>query len=332
MSPQMSGQFLWITPTARPLTVRAWAMAKDTSAHDFLCRTFTSGEAAAVGLDPQRLRLLDFQRLSRGIYAPRSEEVGLAQRAKTHLDMTPEAWVSHRSAAAIQRLWIPSWLDNHELLHLSKPAHLPRVRRQGVVGHRVRIRPGEIHDLDGLLITSPGRTWLDLGAELTPAALVALGDQLIRRPRPEFEDGRVEPYETQHSLAEMLAAHPKMKGVARCREALADMRVGSDSPAETALRLALMAHGFPEPVLQYRLNPRDPASPIADQAYVRHRIALQYDGEHHREPDQQLSDRRRDAAFVRQDWAVVIATAEDLRDDFLHVRRELRILLATRAA
>ena len=307
-------------------------MTKDTSVHDILHRTFTSGEAAAIGLDPSDLRLLDVRRLSREIYAPRTDDVGLPQRARIHLDVTPEAWVSHRSAAAIQGLWIPRWLDDHELLHLSKPAHRPRVRRQGVVGHRVRIRPGEIHDLDGLLITSPGRTWLDLGAELTPATLVALGDQLIRRPRPEFEGGRVEPFETFQSLAEMLAAHPKMKGVGRCREALADMRIGSDSPAETALRLALMAHGFPEPVLQYRLNPDDPLSPTADQAYVKPRIALQYDGEHHQDPEQQLRDRRRDSAFAREDWAVVIATAEDLRDDFARVRRELRMLLVKRAA
>ena len=307
-------------------------MAKDTSAHDLLHRTFTSGEAAALGLDPAGLRLLDLRRLSREIYGPRSEGVALAQRARSHLEVTAEAWVSHRSAAAIQGLWIPRWLEDHELLHLSKPAHLPRVRRQGVVGHRVRILPGEVQNLDGLLITSPGRTWLDLGAELTPASLVALGDQLIRRPRPEFEDGRVEPYETLQALADMLTAHPKMKGVGRCREALADMRVGSDSPAETALRLALVAHGFAEPVLQYRLNPQDPASPTADQAYVKPRIALQYDGEHHRDPEQQLKDRRRDLAFIREDWAVVIATAEDLRDDFARVRRELRMLLAERAA
>ena len=307
-------------------------MAPDISVHELLSRTFTAREAAAIGIDPQELRLLDVQRLSREIFAPRSDDVALAQRARSHLDVTAEAWISHRTAAAIQGLWIPRWLEDHELLHLSKPAHLPRVRRQGVVGHRVRILPGEVQSLDGLLMTSPGRTWLDLGAELTPASLVALGDQLIRRPRPEFEDGRVEPYETLQRLAEMLAAHPKMKGVGRCREALADMRVGSDSPAETALRLALVAHGFAEPVLQYRLNPRDPASPTADQAYVRPRIALQYDGEHHRDPEQQLKDRRRDLAFVREDWAVVIATAEDLRDDFARVRRELRRLLAERAA
>lgn len=56
------------------------------------------------------------------------------------------------------------------------------------MGHRVHVLPGEVVQLGpGILASSPARTWLDKGNELGPVALVALGDQLIRCPRADFE-------------------------------------------------------------------------------------------------------------------------------------------------
>lgn len=299
--------------------------------HELLLRSFTSNEAAALGLDVGQLRLRDLRETSRGIFEPRSETLDVVQRLRTHLSLQPDAWGSHRTAAHIQGLWLPSWLDAHEHLHLSKPTHLPRVRRPGVVGHRVRVLPGEIHRVDDLWISSPARTWLDLAHEMTPVALVALGDQLIRTPRPEFE-GRTEPYATKVDLFDMLQAHPKVKGVGKCKDALKDMRIGSDSVPETILRLSLAAHGFPEPELQIRLHPSDPRSPSADQGYRGIQVAIQYEGAHHQDPEQQAKDRWRDSCFARAGWAIIHATAEDLADDFVRVRRELRVLMVKRVA
>ncbi|PJI52728.1 hypothetical protein CTI14_38085 [Methylobacterium radiotolerans] len=74
--------------------------------------------------------------------------------------MTDDAWISHRTAAALQGMFLPPWVDDHDMIHLSRPAHLARVRRAGVVGHHTRIRPGELHHVEGLLMTTPARTWL----------------------------------------------------------------------------------------------------------------------------------------------------------------------------
>lgn len=199
------------------------------------------------------------------------------------------------------------------------------------MGHRVRILPGEVVVSEGRRLSSPARTWLDLARELSPAALIALGDQLIRIPRPEFE-ARSEPYATKGQLLELLRSHRKVKGVGRCKDALADMRVGSDSVPETLLRLSLIAHGFPEPELQIVLDPDDPWSPSADQGYRDLRIALQYEGEHHASPEQALKDDWRDARFGRRGWATIRVTAADLADDFARPRRELRALMIQRRA
>jgi hypothetical protein len=107
-----------------------------------------------------------------------------------------------------------------------------------------------------------------------------------------------------------------MKGVEKARLALEEMRIGADSFPETFLRLALLDAGLPEPELQLRIDPDNDRSPAADMGYRRHRIAIQYDGAHHRTRDQQSRDNRRDAAFVNMGWAYLKANADDLAGGF----------------
>lgn len=297
-----------------------------------LSSPFTAAEAQRYGLDYFDLLRQNVRHVSRELYLPGGGTEDLAGRVASHLAVTPGAWASHRTSAALNGLWLPDQVADHSLLHLSKPSHLPRVRREGVVGHRVRVLPGEVvQHGPGILASSPARTWIDLGNELGPVALVALGDQLIRLPRPDFE-GRSQPHATKDALAEMLRGHPKMKGVAKCRAALADMRVGADSVPETLLRLCLLAYGFPEPELQIVLKASDRFSFSADMGYRSIKVAVQYDGGHHRTEDQRRRDARRDAAFRAAGWVVIIVTAEDRKDDFARVRAELRSLFAARAA
>ncbi|MDQ4502079.1 DUF559 domain-containing protein [Sinomonas sp. ASV322] len=180
-------------------------------------------------------------------------------------------------------------------------------------------------------MTTPSRTWLDLANELTPDFLVAFGDQLIRRPRAEFE-GRDQPYATIESLRAMLKDHSWSRGVGKAKSALELMRVGSDSVPETLLRLAMEAAGLPDPELQLRLYPDNPKSPTADLGYKRFRLAIQYEGGHHLDEAQRLTDARRDRAFHQAGWTVILVTVEDLRDDFREVIRRIRRHLAERAA
>ncbi|WP_369045191.1 endonuclease domain-containing protein [Sinomonas sp. P10A9] len=307
-------------------------MATPTALDLMLAHPFTSAEARRLGLDYADLVKQEVTRVSRGIYVPRVGVPTLADRARATLAVTQGAWASHRTSTALNGLWLPDPSSDHSLLHLSKPSHLPRVRREGVVGHRVTAHPGEVIELEpGIMASSPARSWLDLGQELGPVSLVALGDQLIRKPRPQFE-GRSESYATIAQLTEMIRLHPKMKGVAKCRAALADMRVGADSIPETLLRLCLLAYGFPEPELQIVLRPSDAFSPSADLGYLALKIAIQYDGAHHLADQQRLRDARRDAAFREAGWTVIIVTAADREDDFGRVRHKLRSALRSRAA
>lgn len=290
---------------------------------------FTVYESRELGVSAKRLRAGDLSGGGRLIYLPAGRQLEIIERARVLTAATPGAWISHETAAVLTLLGLPPWLGGCATIHLSKPHELPRVRRAGVTGHRVRSHPGELTDVDGIPVTAPPRTWLDLAAVLPLNYLIALGDQIIRRPRPRFEL-RSEPYAYKDGLRLLIRQHPNMKGVEKARLALEDMRVGSDSFPETFLRLALIEARMPEPELQLRLDPDDPFSPAADLGYRRFRIAIQYDGEHHLTREQQTRDNRRDEAFRHAGWAYFKVNADDLAEHFEGVIGRIRRTRLTR--
>lgn len=290
---------------------------------------FTVYEARAASLGSARLRSSDLTSAGRLLYLPAGWEFELRSLARALSAATPGAWISHLTAAVLLGLWLPSWFRGCRELHLSKRRTLPPVRREGVVGHTVLAFDDEVMVWDGIRISTPARTWLDLARILPLDDLVAVGDQLVRQPRPGLED-RTEPWATLPELGAMLARHPKLKGIVKAREAAALIRPGADSAPETFLRLALTAAGLPEPELQLRLVPEDPFSPAADLGYREQRVAIQYDGGHHLTREQQSRDNRRDEWFNAAGWRYFKFNADDLSDDFRGAAQRVRATLRPR--
>ncbi|MDF9748572.1 hypothetical protein M2428_000002 [Arthrobacter sp. ES3-54] len=203
---------------------------------------FTVYEARAASLGGARLRSSDLTSAGRLIHVPTGWDFEIRSLARALSAATPGAWISHLTAAVLLGLWLPSWYRGCRELHLRKRRALPPVRRAGVVGHTVLAFDDELMVLDGIRISTPARTWLDLARILPLDDLVAVGDQLVRQPRAELED-RTEPWATLPQLAAMLTRHPKLKGIVKAREATALIRPGADSAPETFLRLALTAAG-----------------------------------------------------------------------------------------
>ena len=98
--------------------------------------------------------------------------------------------------------------------------------------------------------------------------------------------------------------------------ALALIRVGADSPPETRLRLALLDAGLPEPRLQARLVSPAGERTDADMVVERSRVALHYDGGHHRTPEQQRRDARRDRLWQEAGHLSITVMGADLAEDF----------------
>ena len=290
---------------------------------------FTVYEARAATLGNSRLRASDVTTAGRLLYLPTGWEFELRGLARALSAATPGAWISHITAAILLGLWLPSWYLGCRELHLSKPKTLPPVRREGVVGHTVLAFDEELMVWDGIRISTPARTWLDLARVLPLEDLVALGDQLVRQPRARLE-GRAEPWTTLPQLKAMLTRHRKLQGIVKARQALELIRCGSDSAPETFLRLALADAGLPEPELQLQIVPGDRYSPAADLGYRRQMIAIQYDGGHHRTREQQSSDNRRDELFNAAGWRYFKFNADDLAENFRGAVKRVRAALSTR--
>lgn len=297
---------------------------------DLAAGPFTLKRATTAGVTRKRLRHADVEHVSRGLYRPAAWDFDLEEAARALSAATPGAWISHITAARLRCSYLPPWLSDSTELHLSKPRALPGVRRKGIVGHTMLVAPGEVECVEGIWISTRARTWLDMARLLPLNDLVALGDELIRVPRPEFE-GRESPYACVADLRIMAARHPNLQGVVRARQALDLMRVGADSAPETLLRLAMLDAGIPEPELQINLRHEDRRSPSADLGFRRRRVAIQYDGGHHLLELQSLSDRRRDKAFEAAGWAVLVFGKDDLAEGFATATKRIKRALRSSA-
>ncbi|MGF4043433.1 DUF559 domain-containing protein [Paenarthrobacter nitroguajacolicus] len=288
---------------------------------------FTLDEAEAAGLKRSRLwNRANIDAVSRGVYRPSDWDFELSAAARSLSAATPGAWISHVTAARIHGTFLPPWLSDSNELHLSKPRQLPSVRRKGVIGHTVVASADEIEYVQGIWMSTRSRTWLDLARRLPLPDLVCMGDQLIRTPRPEFEE-RETAFTTLEALRDLVGRHKNLQGVVRAREALDLMRVGADSAPESLLRLAMLDAGIPEPELQVQLRQNDPFSPSADLGFRARRVALQYDGGHHHEREQIFSDRRRDKAFEAAGWTVLKFGKNDLADNFSAATQKIKSAL-----
>jgi hypothetical protein len=167
------------------------------------------------------------------------------------------------------------------------------------------------HDLmrvEGIVVTTPLRTAIDLGRKLRPDRAVGALDGLLRtgtflradleRDLPRFKGFR--------GIVQLRALAP-----------LADAR--AESPAESKLRFHwLCSRELPKPQLQIELqNPFSDRPWRIDLGVEELRYGVEYDGEEfHSDPDQQESDRRkREYAREMLGWTVDV-----LRKDGVYAR------------
>ncbi|MDG4828731.1 DUF559 domain-containing protein [Solwaraspora sp. WMMD1047] len=154
-----------------------------------------------------------------------------------------------------------------------------------------------------LPLTTGVRTAFDLGRRLPRTeALVAL-DALLHRKV-------VRPPE----LAAYLSGHPRWPGAAQLRELLAVAEPRTESPMETRLRLILLDAGLPPLTAQHTVRTANGRHlGRIDLAYPDWRIAIEYEGDHHRERAHFRRDVARLNALRAHGWLVLRFTADDVR-------------------
>jgi hypothetical protein len=111
-----------------------------------------------------------------------------------------------------------------------------------------------------------------------------------------------------------VAAAGGVPGIKRARDALLEIRPGTDSPMESRMRLTIVRAGLPEPVIRHTVYFEGFFVGTPDLAYVRERVALDFDGKLHRTDERvYVDDVERRALFEDADWRYLTITKNHLR-------------------
>lgn len=277
------------------------ALAQSLAGPVDLSRPFTRDEAYASGLTDRDLRSARYVRIFRNVYVQRSTTRTLATRTEAALRVAPpSAIASHHTAALLWGGTVP----RSSVVHLTVPAGQD-CQAAGLWTHRYRAPAAPVLR-SGLRVTSPERTFCDLGRYLDLVELVTLGDRLVKRGVT--------------SELRLVSAADDWPGPRRQRlqRAARLVREGVDSPPESRLRMLVVLGGLPEPVVNFIVRDPDTGAWLRrfELAYPALRLAIEYHGRWHRESDDIWSadiDRREELG--RDDWRIVEVIAGGLDED-----------------
>ncbi|MFQ4149899.1 DUF559 domain-containing protein [Arthrobacter sp. LAPM80] len=278
-------------------------------------RTFTLRESDGCGVKRRRTTGKDLHTPSRGIRVPWGIEQDLECRIRPILEVTPGGIASHSTAAMLWGIPLPPWLAGGFAVHVSRVAVKSPPWRAGVAGHHTRFKAGEVVRLNGMPVTSPLRTWLDLAAMLDLDDLVAAGDFLVCEHDRIFGPRR-EPLVPLTAIKEAVNHEFHRRGIVKAKEAAELIRIGADSPPETRIRLALERAGLPVATLNFvvvDLEGHYVSWP--DLAFPQWKLAIEYDGAHHLSGRQQDIDSARDKLMKRLGWRQLRITKDMLDAD-----------------
>ena len=292
--------------------------------------SFSVRASDKAGVPRSRTHAKDLVLVSRGIRVPAASGAAGTAALRAYTDLDDTSVLASLSAARIWDMPLPANVSGDWRIHLARRRGFSFPRRTNVVGHLLTLLPGEAVEYDGVRLTSPARTWLDLAAVLNVEDLVAAGDHLVCSHGPDFPVPKAAICSTDE-LEQIVRRHPGMRGVRTARAALELIRVGADSAPETLMRLALVDAKLPEPELNLVVrNHLGQAVLWPDGAYREYKISLQYDGRHHGGLEHHLRDIERQEKSLAHGWLEVRISKRDLGGDRPAVVHKVRRALLSR--
>ena len=218
--------------------------------------------------------------------------------------------VINSSSVACDRTAAWIWgVDVHELRELDDvpplETYVVRGRRPT---HRGEVRGGE-RDLtpedwvvvNGVKVTTPARTAMDLGCLLPRRNALAAMDALMRAQ--EF---------SPRELVRLLPRYFRRRGVVQLRELVPLVDRRAESQPESWTRLELIDSGLPMPEVQWWVDVDGVPTYRLDLAYPKAKIAVEYNGEEfHTSEEDREKDRRRREWLEAHGWTVIVVDRSD---------------------
>jgi hypothetical protein len=249
--------------------------------------------------------------LHQDVYVPRDAALTPALRAKA-------CWLRSRRRGILAG-FSASAMHGAKWIDPAFPAAIIDTNRRRAAGADVweeRIDDDEIGVVDGIRLTTPARTALDLARRCPLRLAVASVDALAQAAELKLADVEL-----------LIDRYQGRRGMKSARAALALVDGGAQSPKETWLRLLLMRAGFPRPQTQIVVrNEWGWVEAYLDMGWEDIKLAVEYDGDQHRSDRRQyVKDiRRLEMLEQRYGWLVVRVIAEDHPDDIIRRVRQAR--------
>jgi very-short-patch-repair endonuclease len=280
---------------------------------------FRSDEAADLGLSRDQLRGKRFDSPFYGVHTA-GVLTELADRCRAATLILPDDTAfSDETAAVLMMLPVPR---QPEVVHVTVRVGTCVPRRRGIVGHVRQLRAEDFAVVSGLSVITAACTFVHLAAVFTRAALVGLGDAILRAGLA-----------TTAELVSAVAANSGRRGCVRARELISMLDPRAESVMESMLRLLLLDAGLPTP--EVNVNVYDSFGQFlarADLLYRAAKVIIEYDGDHHRLDRAQFArDVRRGSDLAACGYLVLRFTASDLLGRPYAVVSAVRSALAQRS-
>ena len=272
-----------------------------------------------MGLSDERLRNPALSRPFHGIRSPVPLDTTEALCRAYLRRMPPAAFFNSITAAAVMGLPLPRTRTAATVLHVAVAAPARGPRGRGIIGHKVQLMGDDVRQWHGLPLSSPERAFCEIAAELDLADLVAVGDHLIHWRSP---------LSTAAQLQDAASRYRGQRGRARLLSALALLDDRAESPQESRLRVLLTRARISGFRSNHEVTVRGRRFRI-DLALPDFKVAIEYQGDYHRSPEQWRKDMTRRSILASDGWFVLEINADDLRDPAELIAR-IRHVLATR--
>ncbi len=284
-------------------------------------KAFTTSAARRSGVGRRRLKKQDLHPTFRGVRAFR-EATTVRQLCDDYLPkMAAHEFFSHRTAAVLNRMWLPIEVETRLLVDVAvvPPHRAPRDARSK--GHHLIGRPGLVMTHDGYRVSNPVETLCQLATMLREEDLVVAAESLLT----PWHENRRSTY-----LRLMRACEDELRPCAcRLARVAPRIRIGSRSAQESRMRLALVASGLPEPLINHRWQAPDGERFEGDLVYLEERIWIEVEGDQHRTDRKQWrKDLRRYERLTDLGWRVVRVSGDDVARPAETISRIRTLLIA----
>ena len=186
-----------------------------------------------------------------------------------------------------------------------------QVQRADVRCRRRSLGSDDVTRVNGLPVTTPQRTFVDVAPFMDVPRLVAVGDDLLRRRLLERAD-----------IDEVLRRSGGQRGVRAARRARELLDPRAESPRESIVRAIIIEAGLPSPTPQGEIFDRyGRFLARGDLVYPDLKVVIEYDGAHHLTRQAQAHDARRRGLLGNDGWLMVTVVPEDVHQPHLLVQK-----------